>query len=207
MIPLRDVIPSRSTPVVTLALIVVLLSVWLTEVLSPFEALSVRLRGGGPGPAEAGAMAVAASMFLHASWPHLVGNAWCLWIFGESVEDRLGHAAFAALYVACGVGGALAVVAFSQAPRLTALGASAAVAGVMGGYFALYPRSRVLAWVPLDIVEIPAVWLLVVWTALQLLDASPMFGAGGFALAGHLAGFALGVMLTARWRVANQPWE
>src|SRR4029079_18761083 len=104
------------------------------------------------------------SMFLHGSWSHVLGNMWYLWIFGDNVEDRVGHGRFIVFYLLCGIVAALGQVAIDPNSTLPTIGASGAIAGVMGAYFVLYPQSRVLTLIPLiifwEVVEMPAIFLL-----------------------------------------------
>jgi membrane associated rhomboid family serine protease len=204
MLPLRDVIPSRTTPYVTLGLIVLNTFVWLYELLLPRESLGDLLTLFGVVPADFSPATLLTSTFLHGSWSHVIGNMWYLWIFGDNVEDRLGHARFLGFYLLCGAGAALGHVGMSPESLLPTIGASGAIAGVMGAYFVLYPRSRVLVLIPLiivwEIIEIPAVILLGLWLLLQLLGAGAgaiaetSSSEGGIAFAAHIAGFVLGVV-------------
>jgi membrane associated rhomboid family serine protease len=186
MIPLRDVIPSRSTPYITVTLIVLNAVAWLYELTIP---------GNTP--------TLVSSMFLHGSWMHFIGNMWYLWIFGDNVEDRMGHGRFIAFYLLCGIVAALGHVGMDPASTLPTIGASGAIAGVMGAYFVLYPQSRVLTLVPLfffyfEIVELPAVLLLGFWFVLQLFSAGAIAvtansSSGGIAFVAHVAGFVTGL--------------
>jgi membrane associated rhomboid family serine protease len=203
MIPLRDVIPSKTTPVVTVVLIAVNAAAWIYELALPRDTLSAFLNVYGVVPASFNPPAVLSSMFLHGSWSHFIGNMWYLWIFGDNVEDRMGHARFTAFYVLCGAGAALGHVALDPLSTLPTIGASGAIAGVMGAYFVLYPRSRVLTLVPLiifwEIIELPAVLLLGFWFLMQLFSAGAIaataHGQGpGIAFAAHVAGFVLGAI-------------
>jgi membrane associated rhomboid family serine protease len=204
MIPLRDVIPSRTTPYITITIIALNAVAWLFEISLPHEALNEFLTIYGVVPAYFTWPTLVTSMFLHGGWFHVIGNMWYLWIFGDNVEDRLGHARFTAFYLICGAGAALGHVAMSPDSVLPTIGASGAIAGVMGAYFVLYPRSRVLALIPLivvwEIIEIPAVVLLGFWLLLQLFGAGAGAIAetssteGGVAFAAHIAGFVLGVV-------------
>src|SRR5689334_4191004 len=142
-------------------------------------------------------------MFLHGSWSHVIGNMWYLWIFGDNVEDRVGHDRFIIFYLLCGIAAALGQVAMDPTSTLPTIGASGAIAGVMGAYFVLYPHSRVLTLVPLfffiQIIEIPAIFLLGVWFLMQLLNAGTIAATastqgGGVAFAAHVAGFLVGVV-------------
>jgi membrane associated rhomboid family serine protease len=201
MIPLRDVIPSRTTPIVTLVLIGVNAVVFLYEQsLAPGD-LAELVGRLGILPADFHWSAVLPSMFLHGGWVHLLGNMLYLWIFGDNVEDRLGHGRFALFYLLCGAAAALAQAATTVLAHVPMIGASGAIAGVIGAYFVLFPRSRVLMLIPLpfyvEVVEVPAVFFLGFWLFLQLVSG---FGSlavrtqdiGGVAFWAHVAGFAAG---------------
>jgi len=201
MIPLRDVIPSRSTPVVTVTLIVLNAVAWFYEISMPDRVLYEFLRTYGVVPAQFEPTTVVSSMFLHGSWMHVIGNMWYLWIFGDNVEDRMGHGRFIVFYLLCGIGAAIGHVFADPSSALPTVGASGAIAGVMGAYFVLYPQSRVLTLVPLiifwEIIELPALLLLGFWFLMQLLSAgagaiAATADTGGIAFVAHVAGFALG---------------
>jgi membrane associated rhomboid family serine protease len=199
--PLRDVIPSRTVPFVTIGFIVANVVGWLYELTLPQDRLLTFLSAYGVVPARFNPTSLLTSMFLHGGWFHLISNMWFLWIFGDNVEDRMGHRRYIVFYLLCGMGAAIGHVAVQPESLLPTIGASGAVAGVMGAYLVLYPRSRVLTLVPLiiiwDIVEVPAVLLLGLWFALQLLSATATAGGlegGGVAFAAHVAGFGLGVV-------------
>jgi len=204
MIPLRDVIPSRSTPYITVTLIVLNAVAWLYELTIPGDLRPVFLQLYGVVPADFSTPTLVSSMFLHGSWSHFIGNMWYLWIFGDNVEDRVGHGRFIAFYLLCGIVAALGHVAMDPASILPTIGASGAIAGVMGGYFVLYPQSRVLTLVPLivyfEIVELPAVVLLGFWFIMQFLYgtaslASATPSTGGVAWWAHVGGFVIGMLL------------
>src|SRR4051812_43228474 len=134
MIPLRDVIPSRTTPYLTVTIIVLNAIAWLYEVTLPREDLSVFLQQFGVVPAYFSAPTLVSSMFLHGSWSHIIGNMWYLWIFGDNVEDRLGHGRFLIFYLLCGFAAAIGQMAIDPTSTLPTIGASGAIAGVMGAY-------------------------------------------------------------------------
>jgi membrane associated rhomboid family serine protease len=202
MIPLRDVIPSRTTPWITIAFAALNALAWAYEVALPQESLPAFLRRYGLIPAEVAPAALVTAPFLHGSWLQAVANVWCLWIFGDNVEAAMGHARFAALYVLCGAAALLGHAALAPASAAPAVGASGAIAGVAGAYVVLFPHSRVLALVPLvvsyEIVELSAALLLGFWLILQLFSigglAVAAHGATGIAFAAHGVGFALGVI-------------
>jgi membrane associated rhomboid family serine protease len=143
-----------------------------------------------------------ASIFMHGGWLHIVGNMLFLWIFGNNVEDRMGRWRYALFYLVCGVIAALTQLATDPSSGVPNIGASGAIAGVLGAYIVLYPRARVLTAITLlvffAIVEVPAVLLLGAWFLLQVLDGSAglvQAGAGGVAYFAHVGGFAAGLLL------------
>src|SRR6188474_3363299 len=175
MIPLRDVIPSRTTPYITVTIIILNAAAWFFELVLPRDVLPVFLQGYGVVPASFHASTLVTSMFLHGSWSHVIGNMWYLWIFGDNIEDRVGHGRFIVFYLLCGIVAALGQIALDPLSTLPMVGASGAIAGVMGAYFVLYPRSRVLTMVALvfyfEIIELPATLLLGFWFVMQLFSA------------------------------------
>ena len=204
MIPLRDVIPSRTTPYITVTIIVLNAAAWLFELATPRELLPAFLRAYGVVPGDFQVATLFTSMFLHGSWMHVIGNMWYLWIFGDNVEDRLGHGRFIVFYLLCGIAAALGQIAMDPTSLLPTIGASGAIAGIMGAYFVLYPRSRVLTLIPLiifwEIIELPAIVLLGFWFLMQLFSAGAIavtassHGSGGVAFAAHVAGFVIGMI-------------
>jgi membrane associated rhomboid family serine protease len=139
-------------------------------------------------------------MFLHGGWLHLIGNMLFLWIFGNNIEDAVGHLRFIIFYLLCGGMAALAQIAVQPDSVVPMIGASGAVSGVLGAYLLLYPRAKVLVlvpiWIFLKFVEVPAVLMLVVWFSLQLLSGlfSPP-GEAGIAFWAHIGGFVAGLVL------------
>jgi membrane associated rhomboid family serine protease len=217
MIPLRDVIPSRTTPYITITIIVLNAVAWLFEISLPEPVLNKFLTVYGVVPAYFSPPTLITSMFLHGSWSHVIGNMWYLWIFGDNIEDNLGHGRFMIFYLLCGIAAAVGQIAMDPWSTLPTIGASGAIAGVMGGYFVLYPHSRVLTlipWIFLQIVELPAIVLLGFWFLMQLFSAGAIavtassHGGGGVAFAAHVAGFVVGVVgvFAFRKRQADR-WE
>ena len=203
MIPLRDVIPSRTTPYITVTIILLNALGWFYEVSLPQRVLTPFLYVYGVVPAAFSPATLVTSMFLHGSWWHIIGNMWYLWIFGDNVEDRVGHGRFIIFYLMCGIAAALGQVAMDPTSTVPTIGASGAIAGVMGAYFVLYPQSRVLTlipWIFIQIVELPAIVLLGFWFLMQLLNAGVIagtagtHGSGGVAFAAHVAGFIVGAL-------------
>src|SRR5213596_2285141 len=167
MIPLRDVIPSRTTPYITITIIVLNALAWLFEVSLPHEDLNEFLTIYGVVPAYFSYPTLITSMFLHGSWLHVIGNMWYLWIFGDNVEDRLGHFAFLLFYLLCGIGAGVVHTLLNISSTVPSVGASGAIAGVLGGYLVSYPFARVLTLVPIfvfvQVIEIPAIIVLGLW--------------------------------------------
>jgi len=204
MIPLRDVIPSRTRPGVTIGLIGFNLLVFLFQATLPEPTAERFLVTFAVVPAYFSLPDVFTSMFVHAGVAHLAGNLLFLWIFGDNVEDRLGHGRFAVFYVVCGFVAAFAQTALNPNSMVPMVGASGAIAGVMGAYLVLYPHSRVLMLFPFPpiLFELPAVFFLGFWFFMQFLSGIstlPMFQAGqisgGVAFWAHVAGFASGLAL------------
>jgi membrane associated rhomboid family serine protease len=144
-------------------------------------------------------------MFLHGGWMHVLGNMWFLWIFGDNVEDVLGHGKFLLFYLACGIAAGLAQVLIDPSSRVPTVGASGAIAGVMGAYIVKFPRSRILTLIPIIIffttVEVPAWLMLIYWFVLQLFQGLGSIGyshisqGGGVAYMAHVGGFVTGALL------------
>ena len=209
MIPLRDVIPSRTTPFVTLGLIALNTIVFLHQ-LTLGPGVEAFVRGFGLVPAEFSWAAVVTSMFLHGGVLHFGGNMLYLWIFGDNVEDRMGHGRFVVFYLLCGAAAALAQTLADPSSAVPMVGASGAIAGVMGAYFVLYPRSRIVTLVPIfffiQILEVPAIFFLGVWFLLQFASGLGSLAraagepAGGIAFWAHVAGFAAGVVAVALFK-------
>jgi len=146
---------------------------------------------------------VITSMFLHGSWMHLIGNMWFLWLFGNNVEDSMGHLRYVVFYLLCGIGAALAQVAGNPASGIPMVGASGAISGVMGAYLVLYPRVRVYVLVFLGFffttITLPAWTMLLYWFALQFVGGLAGLVAaeegGGVAFLAHAGGFVAGIAL------------
>lgn len=204
MIPLRDSQPSHSFPVVTIGIIAVNVLAFLYEVSLDRFSLNAFLMVHGIVPARFEFSDVFVSMFLHGGWLHLIGNMWFLWIFGDNVEDILGHGKYALFYLACGAVAALAHVLFNPESRVPTVGASGAIAGVMGAYLVKFPHSRIVTLVPffvfLTTVEIPAAIILLYWLVIQIFSGVGTIGyshlqEGGVAWFAHVGGFLAGMAL------------
>ena len=210
MIPIRDSLKARSAPVVTVLLIAANVLVFLAvarygpgaeQLAEAFSFIPRRFFGWRGSPFDLGRwLPLFTAMFLHANLLHLVSNMWFLWIFGDNVEDRLGHGRYLVFYLLCGVASFL--VHGLSAPRSTlpALGASGAISGVLGAYLILFAGARILTLIPIVIipwfVEIPAVVFIGMWFVLQFFYATQV-GAGqsGVAWWAHVGGFLAGVVL------------
>ncbi len=205
MIPIRDVVPSRTTPFVTFSLIIGNALAFLYQCSMDSGAAQVFVRTYGLVPANLSAwhpLALVTAMFLHGNWGHLTGNLLVLWIFGDNVEDRFGHGRFLTFYLLAGLAANVAQVAAAPASLVPIVGASGAIAAVMGAYFVLFPRSRIvmLIWLVfyVDFVEIPAVLFLGFWFLFQFmggLGQAASDGTGGVAFFAHIGGFAVGALL------------
>jgi membrane associated rhomboid family serine protease len=204
MIPLRDVIPSRTTPGVTLTLIGINVVFYLFGLLLTDRGRDAYLLAFGLIPAYFSFVNVFSAMFIHAGFAHLAGNMLFLWIFGDNVEDRLGHGRFLGFYLMCGMAATFAQVALNPNSLVPMVGASGAIAGVMGAYLVLYPRSRILMLFPFPpiLFELPALFFLVMWFLVQFLNGIsqlPVFEqnalTGGVAFWAHVVGFAAGLVL------------
>ena len=217
MFPVSDVIPSRTTPFVTVGLIVVNSLVFLYEVTLPDRQLDLFMAQYALIPAYFSSLSVITAMFLHAGWMHVIGNMLYLWIFGDNVEDRLGHGGFLVFYLAAGSVAAVAQLFINPLSTVPMVGASGAIAGVMGAYFVLYPESRVLTAVFVlfffDLVEIPAIFFLGIWFLMQLLSGVGSLGAsnaagGGTAFFAHIGGFVVGALVGVVLRLRARPqWD
>ncbi len=209
MIPLRDVIPSRTRPIITLLLLALNLLVFLLQFGLDEREAERFVRTWGLVPAFFSWPALLTSMFTHGGVMHFAGNMLYLWIFGDNVEDRMGHGRFLCFYLLCGTTAALAQVAIAPNSLVPMVGASGAIAGVMGGYFVLYPRSRVLTLLPFPLMlfELPAVYLLGLWFVVQFVGGLGSLSvgaenelAGGVAFWAHIAGFVAGAALVLLFR-------
>jgi membrane associated rhomboid family serine protease len=217
MIPLRDVIPSRTFPFVTITIIILNALAFVFELsLDPRE-LSEFLRVYGVVPADFHMPTLITSMFLHGGWSHILGNMWYLWIFGDNVEDQCGHGRFVVFYLLCGIAAAVGQIVMNPQSALPTIGASGAIAGVMGAYFILYPQSRVLTLIPIfwfEVIEVPAIVLLGFWFLMQLVNAGAIAAtansaSGGVAFAAHVVGFLVGLggIFVFRKRQRFERWD
>jgi membrane associated rhomboid family serine protease len=219
MFPLADVIPSRTTPVVTYAFVALNAVAFVYELtLSEYE-LQVFVQSFGVVPAYFSWTSVLTSMFLHGGWLHFLGNMLYLWIFGDNVEDRMGHVWYLMFYLGCGTAAAIGQAATQPYSLVPMIGASGAIAGVMGAYFVLFPHSRVLTAIFIllfiDIVEIPAIFFLGIWFMMQFFSGIGSLGTGsatgGVAFWAHVIGFVVGAAIGGMWRFGEaserQRWQ
>jgi membrane associated rhomboid family serine protease len=215
MLPIRDDQPRYSTPFVTRFLIVLNLAIFLLEWALDPESLKVLVHQFGVVPYHLAAflggssryslLAVVlpffTSMFLHGSWMHVIGNMWFLYIFGDNVEDYLGHFKYLVFYLLTGLIAMVTQVAVNLHSTVPTLGASGAIAGVLGAYFILYPRARVLTWFFVFVIWVPAWIILGYWFVLNFLSGTATALAvrgqnmGGVAFWAHVGGFVSGALL------------
>jgi membrane associated rhomboid family serine protease len=233
LIPLRDDVPSRTFPFVNIGLIVVNVLFFVLELGMGqglerffFQAAVVPVLYTGPdhslGPVEALVTTfdpvlgtrVLLSMFLHGGWLHIIGNMLYLWVFGDNVEDRMGHFRYLVFYLSCGWIASYAHIWAEPASRMPSVGASGAIAGVLGAYIFLFPQARVVMLLPLgifmELVQVPAYFFLGIWFLQQFFSgalslASPE-ATGGVAWWAHIGGFGAGFALVSLFaRGPRQP--
>jgi membrane associated rhomboid family serine protease len=223
MFPIRDNIRTETVPVVTIVIIALNSLVWLYEVslgsridyfilgygLTPWRFTHYYMYQGGFW--DNAVAPLFSSIFMHAGWMHIIGNMWFLWIFGDNVEDRLGHFNYLIFYLLCGIGAALTQVAFYPNARIPTVGASGAISGVLGAYLISFPNARVytllIIFIIIRLVEIPAFLFLIFWFVFQFVAAAAQAGTaqnvGGVAYGAHMGGFVLGIVLL--WLMPKKP--
>jgi rhomboid family protein len=224
MIPLRDNLPTRRAPVVTLLLIGInayafLRVFWLGSYIGQryllyYGLIPCSLTGSCQvtGRAFSPEVTLLTSMFVHAGFFHFAGNMLYLWIFGNNVEDAMGRVRFLLFYLLCGCGAAYAQILMGPASRIPMVGASGAVSGVLGAYLLLFPHARVLTLIPLGFlpwfVEFRAVFVLGFWIVVQLLNGFLTFAyeGGGVAWFAHIGGFVVGCVLIGLFKRRAVPW-
>lgn len=229
MLPLRDATPPRRTPVVTLGLLAACGLVFAWEVIVLAQGGQTALEGlverhglipadlvaaiGGGDLVSGATLGVVTSMFLHASWLHLLGNLLFLWIFAVNLEDRLGRPAFLAFYLVGGLAAAAGHVLSDPSAEMPMIGASGAISAVLGGYLVLFPRARIQSLVFLvffyELVAVPAVLVLGFWFLLQLVDGLASLGVtsttgDSIAFWAHIGGFLAGVAMALPVRIARR---
>lgn len=204
MIPLRVLLLRHSTPVVTMLIILANVFVFFIEISQPPYLRERFIQHYGLIPDHLHASSLVTSMFLHGGWLHLIGNMWFLWVFGSHIEDAMGSAKFVIFYLVSGIASALAQTALNLGSPVPTIGASGAIAGVMGAFLILYPRVRVLTLIFLFVfittLDLPAAFMLLYWFALQVLNglgslASITQQAQGIAWFAHVGGFLMGMLL------------
>jgi membrane associated rhomboid family serine protease len=204
MFPLRDDRPTYTAPIVTTLLIVACALVFFFELSLDEYSRDYFISRYGLIPAHMRPVTLLTSMFLHGGWMHIIGNMLFLWAFGKSLEDAMGHSKFLAFYIICGVAAGIAHVATNSYTTLPTVGASGAIAGVMGAYLVKFPRAQihtlVFLFIFVTMADIPAAFILVYWILTQLFSeygsiAQTQVGNGGVAYAAHIGGFITGMIL------------
>lgn len=220
MIPLHDSTRSRTFPIINLVLIIINFIVFFQEISLPRQGLNQLTLTYGLIPARVTAgLASGASlltlaipfitaMFLHGNWLHIIGNMLYLWIFGDNVEDRVGHIPYLFFYLLVGIAGSITHILSNPASQVPIIGASGAIAGILGAYFISYPKAKVLTLLPLfffiTLVEIPAVWFLLFWFVMQLFSGfATSVAADSVAWWAHIGGFVVGALLINMFAAAH----
>lgn len=210
MIPLRDTVPSSRFPIVTLCIIGINALVFLAEIGLPEPDQAYLFQHWGIVPLRfthprlhANYATLLSSMFIHGGWLHIIGNMWSLWIFGDNVEDRMGRVGFLLFYVLSGLAAGAVHVVTNPLSTVPTVGASGAIAGVMGAYLLLFPHATVVTLVPifffLQVIELPAIFFLGFWFLMQLFSGTLSIAAAGAQQAGvawwaHIGGFVVGLL-------------
>ncbi|MGC9522943.1 MAG: rhomboid family intramembrane serine protease [Anaerolineae bacterium] len=219
MFPLRDNIPSRRFPLVTIAIVAANVAIFLFEALlgpaantvtTLFGVIPARLTTEWQNPLVL--FTLFSSMYLHGGWAHLIGNMWYLWVFGDNVEDRMGRLRYFIFYTLCGIIASLLQVVAAPRATIPMIGASGAIAGVLGAYLLLYPNARVSTVVPvfyfIRIIWLPAVVVLGGWFLVQFLNGlatlNVVMQTGGTAWWAHIGGFVAGMILMPVFRRRDQ---
>ena len=212
MIPLADDNPTRSTPIITYALIAICVIVFLWQLsLGPNVKVAIYALGVIPASLLQGAllpqelrwvspeMTVITSMFLHGGFMHLIGNMLYLWVFGDNIEDIFGKPVFIIFYVICGIVAALSQALPDPSSTIPMIGASGAISGVLGAYMVFFPKKSIRVAIPfgffLQILKLPAYVVLLFWFVLQLINGALSGSEGGVAFGAHIGGFIAGVIL------------
>lgn len=221
MIPLHDDNPTEIYPVLTVAIIIACTLVFLWEASLGTETAEATVYSLGVIPAVLldrvqlpaelvlvpPAATILTSMFMHGGLLHLAGNMLYLWIFGNNIEDAMGHLRFAVFYVLCGMAAVFGQVLQNPASEVPMIGASGAISGILGAYLLLYPRARVLVLVPIGFVmqlmRLPAGWVLGFWFLAQLLSSAISQGEAGVAWFAHIGGFVAGMLLLPLFKRRN----
>ena len=220
MIPLKDDTPRLTTPYINYFLIALNTAIFLFQqlldrpahdaFLYQFGMVPARVTGALHGAPDAslglGVLTIFTSMFLHANWLHLISNMWALWIFGDNIEDHLGHFRYLLFYFGTGLAASLLHIAFNFGTQIPSVGASGAIAGVMGAYLRLFPRARIVTLVPVLFFplffEVPAFLFMGFWFFMQLLSGAVSLAVTntgeGIAWWAHIGGFSVGFFLIKR---------
>ncbi|HIE43307.1 MAG TPA: rhomboid family intramembrane serine protease [Candidatus Omnitrophica bacterium] len=217
MIPLKDNTPRYTFPWIILLVIMINILLFLYELFLPRASLKGFIENYGVIPVKFFSLEESSphqifsrfsplltSIFLHGGWLHLFGNMWFLWVFGDNIEDRMGHLRFLLFYLSCGIAGGMAHIYLNPTSDLPSIGASGAISGILGAYFILYPFSRVLTLVPIFFffyfVELPAFFFLGLWFLIQFFSggisilAKESMTSGGVAWWAHIGGFIAGIV-------------
>lgn len=204
MIPISDTQPSYSKPFVTIGIIAVNVLVFFYQISLDAYSLNHFITEYAVIPARLDYLDLVTSTFLHGGWMHIIGNMWFLWIYGDNVEDVLGHGQFLMFYLLCGIAAALLQIAVMPSSRIPNVGASGAIAGVMGAYLLKFPhakvRTLVILFVFITMTEIPAWIILIYWFVIQIFSGIGSIGEfsaarGGVAWFAHIGGFIAGMIL------------
>ena len=205
MFPLKDDIPAERAPVVCILLIVINVLAFLYELsfgpsIERFVTAYAVVPGRFSHDPVGQLSTLFTSMFLHGGWGHLFGNMLYLWIFGDNVEDRLGHAGFLAFYLVCGLAAGFAHILTNAGSMVPTVGASGAIAGVLGAYLVLFPRARVLTLTPwFSTILVPSIFFLGIWFLMQVFSGAVQLsvarGTGGVAFLAHVGGFVMGALI------------
>jgi len=216
LFPIYDENPAKTVPWITLSLILTNVFVFVYELslesagklqqllqtttLIPYEIThGVKLVPHIP---SIGILAIFTSMFMHGGWLHIIGNMWYLWIFGNNIEESLGHFKYLFFYLLCGVGGAIGHILSQPNSQVPTLGASGAIAGVLAAYLILFPNARIVTIVPIfffiQVIRLPAILLIGLWFFIQLASGVGSLStqtSGGVAWFAHIGGFITGILL------------
>lgn len=211
MIPLRDSLRSRSLPLITISIIIANFYVFYRELIASDRMLNVMIRKYGLTPISfiealnAGSLSIAdyspllSNLFLHGGWLHIIGNMWYLWIFGDNVEDWLGHISFVAFFLLTGLIANISHILLDPFSTIPVIGASGAISGILGAYLILYPTAKIKTLVPififLQIFEVPAMLFLGLWFFLQLQSGALASAGTNIAWWAHIGGFLAGMIL------------
>lgn len=227
MIPLRDDNPTKIVPVVTITIIVICVAVFLWQFSHDAEGQQLITYGLGAIPVTLFGerqlapeiivvptyMTIFSSMFLHGGWMHLIGNMLYLWIFGNNIEDAMGHIRYIIFYLVCGIVAVFAHALPNADSAIPMVGASGAISGVLGAYLLLHPHARVLLFIPLgfisQLIRLKAMWVLGMWFLMQLVSSAMTAGneGGGVAFGAHIGGFIAGMALIPLFKYRQVPLE